>query len=380
MNELRLHRLLLRRNKTKMFSHLKNPTFDSLYCSEEHFDDEFYGVSLGQNESESEFPSEFPIKSSTFLSEHQHHQHLSSWDDDEVVTLLSKEKKQARLSYCLNSEEDGSSSSLLLRKLRNGAVLWMLKVVAHYGFNALTAVLAVNYYDGFVTSVSFQKDKPWMSQLASVACLSLAAKVEETHVPILLDFQVEDTKYVFEAKTIRRMELLVLSTLQWKMHPVTPISFFDHIARRFEWIKMPHWEFMRRCENVMLSIIKDFSFVHYHPSVIAASTMCCVIQEVNPFGSMGLQNQMMGALRTSKEEIDDCHKLIMEAMYDSGPKPGHKHKIETVPSSPSGVIDGYFSCDSSNDSWSVASSVSSSPEPLIKRICRAHNQMDGAAS
>ncbi|KAF6170245.1 hypothetical protein GIB67_035350 [Kingdonia uniflora] len=70
-----------------------------------------------------------------------------------------------------------------------------------------------------------------MTQLVIVACLSLAAKVEETQVPLLLDLQVEETKYVFEAKTIQRMELLVLSKLHWKMNPVTPLLFVDHIIR-----------------------------------------------------------------------------------------------------------------------------------------------------
>ncbi|KAL1291341.1 cyclin-D3-1-like [Arachis hypogaea] len=51
--------------------------------------------------------------------------------------------------------------------------------------------------------------------------------VEETQVPLLLDLQVEDAKYVFESKTIQRMELLILSTLNWKMHPVTPLSAIE---------------------------------------------------------------------------------------------------------------------------------------------------------
>lgn len=61
----------------------------------------------------------------------------------------------------------------------------------------MTAVLAANYYDRFVTSFCFQKDKPWMSQLAAVACLSIAAKVEETQVPLLLDLQVSFFIYMF---------------------------------------------------------------------------------------------------------------------------------------------------------------------------------------
>ncbi|OMP09804.1 hypothetical protein CCACVL1_01034 [Corchorus capsularis] len=28
------------------------------------------------------------------------------------------------------------------------------------------------------------------------------------------------------------MELLVLSTIQWKMYLVTPLTYLDHIARR----------------------------------------------------------------------------------------------------------------------------------------------------
>ena len=112
------------------------------------------------------------------------------------------------------------------------AVEWMMKVNAHYGFSVVTAFLAINYLDRLLSSLHFQRDKPWMIQLAAVTCLSLAAKVEETQVPLLLNLQVEDNEYVFEAKTIQRMELLVLSTLQWTMNPVTPLSFIDLIIRR----------------------------------------------------------------------------------------------------------------------------------------------------
>ena len=39
----------------------------------------------------------------------------------------------------------------------------------------------------------------------------------KTDVPLLLDLQVEEIKYVLEVKTIQRIELLVLPTLQWKL-------------------------------------------------------------------------------------------------------------------------------------------------------------------
>ena len=66
---------------------------------------------------------------------------------------------------------------------------------------------------------------------------------------------MEDTKYVFEAKAIQRMELLVLSTLEWKMHPVTPLSFLDNIIRRLGLKTHLHWEFLMRCERLLLSVV-----------------------------------------------------------------------------------------------------------------------------
>ncbi|KAH6832740.1 hypothetical protein C2S53_006344 [Perilla frutescens var. hirtella] len=73
------------------------------------------------------------------------------------------------------------------------------------------------------------------------------------------------------------------------------------------------------------------------------------------------------------EKIDDCHKLILEAMDGLNHKFCCERKFESIPSSPSGVIDAYFSSNSSVDSWTVALSASSSPEPLFKRS-RAQEQ------
>ncbi|KAH0976892.1 hypothetical protein GBA52_026611 [Prunus armeniaca] len=293
------------------------------------------------------------------------------WEDEELVSLFSKEEQQ-QTHFIKHLEDMGNEAAehSLISVARREAVLWMLKVNAHYGFTALTAILAINYFDRFISSLRFQRDKPWMVQLVAVTCLSLAAKVEETQVPLLLDLQVVDTKYVFEAKTIQRMELLVLSTLQWKMHPVTPLSFLDHIIRRLGLKTLLHWEFLKRCERLLLSVVVDSRFIGYLPSVLATATMMRVIDHVEPCNAMEYQNQLLGVLKISKEKVNDCYSLILELSkaYDCGYNNPHKRKHEQIPGSPSGVIDAYFSYDeSSNDSWAVGSSISSSPEPLLKR-------------
>ncbi|KAI8016419.1 Cyclin-D3-1 [Camellia lanceoleosa] len=96
-------------------------------------------------------------------------------DYEELTSLFSKEQENP-LFHSLETDPS-------LGGARRAAVEWLLKVNAHYSFSALTAVLAVNYLDRFLFSFHFRREKPWMTQLAAVACLSLAAKVEETEVP-----------------------------------------------------------------------------------------------------------------------------------------------------------------------------------------------------
>lgn len=72
---------------------------------------------------------------------------------------------------------------------------------------------------------------------------------------------------MFEAKTIKKMEILVLSTLGWKMNPATPLSFIDYTIRRLGLKDRLCWEFLNRCENVVLSVIRSGEFslftLHY---------------------------------------------------------------------------------------------------------------------
>ncbi|KAF2321044.1 hypothetical protein GH714_033132 [Hevea brasiliensis] len=170
---------------------------------------------------------------------------------------------------------------------------------------------------------------------------SLAAKVEETQVPLLLDLQVEDTKR---------------------------LGLKTHL----------HWQFLGRCERLLLTVVSDSRSTSYLPSALATATMMHVIGQVEPLNPMVYQNQLLGVLKICKEKVIDCYEFILKlsktktiasVVYKS-----HKRKYEPIPRSPSGVIDAtVFSSDSSNDYWALRSSVSSSPERLFKKS-RAQDQ------
>lgn len=92
----------------------------------------------------------------------------------------------------------------------------------------LYTVLSTGLRTNIWSSLFQKQETGWPFQLLSVACLSLAAKMEELYVPWLLDLQMLEPTYVFEPKTIQRMELLVLATLKWRLRSVTPFDFLHY--------------------------------------------------------------------------------------------------------------------------------------------------------
>lgn len=175
------HHLFL--EETKMAHRYPKPLLDTLYCLEDHIHWEEEEQQVDYNEY-SNTTTTNTNSSAVVLLEHD-----LFWDHEELPSLLAKEH-QNQLSNTLQK-------NLVLASSRQEAVEWILKVNAHYSFSTLTAVLAVNYLDRFLFSFRFQNDSnnnPWLTQLAAVACLSLAAKVEETHVPLFVDLQVCHSK------------------------------------------------------------------------------------------------------------------------------------------------------------------------------------------
>ncbi|KAL7250890.1 hypothetical protein ACSBR1_012831 [Camellia fascicularis] len=75
------------------------------------------------------------------------------------------------------------------------------------------------------------------------------------------------------------MELPVLYSLQWKMNPVTPLSFFDHTVRTFGFKTDLHLEFLWRYSR----------YGCYLPSILAAATILHVIKEVKPSNVLDCQ-------------------------------------------------------------------------------------------
>ncbi|CAO2830961.1 unnamed protein product [Amaranthus hypochondriacus] len=288
----------------------------------------------------------------------------SSNDDDEEQQLKDLFSKEEKTHF--------SVATKLLMEARKKALEWMIRVNSYHNFSVITLVLGVNYFDRFMLSFGFQKEMPWLTHIAAIACLSLASKIEETHVPLLLDFQVEHEQ-IFEAKVIQRMELLVLSTLEWKMNAVTPLSYIGHLIRKLKLETNYHCQILCRCESLILSAILDPRFLCYVPSVLAAATMVQTLKEMGIWSTLEHQNDIMDTLKFDKEKVEECYKFMKEL---SSNEKVHKRKFynlsegNTSPNNVLDVVSDYQSNESFNkqDSLSIIS-ILPSPKSLPKK-CR----------
>ncbi|XP_054789066.1 cyclin-D4-2-like [Prosopis cineraria] len=201
---------------------------------------------------------------------------------------------------------------------RKEAVDWIEKVREHFGFGPLCAYLSINYLDRFLSSYELPKGKGWTMQLLAVACLSLAAKMEETEVPPSLDLQVGGSKYVFEARTIQRMELLVLSTLRWRMWAITPYSFIDYFLWKVNDDQGPERSSITRSIQIISSTVRGVDLLEFRPSEIAAAVAIFVAGEtrrVNREKAICAVSQQV-----KKERVVECLKKINEMAPNSVPQ------------------------------------------------------------
>ncbi|KAL8534075.1 hypothetical protein ACS0TY_010188 [Phlomoides rotata] len=264
-------------------------------------------------------------------------------DVEEVIAgLLEDERDLAGINLRLSHQSIDASS-------RAESVAWILKVQRFYGFQPLTAFLSVNYLDRFLYSHHLPKLNGWPLQLLSVACLSLAAKMEEPLVPSLLDLQVEDPKFIFEPKNIQRMELLVLRVLDWRLRSISPLCFLGFFALKIDPTGTYTGFLSSRAKEFILSTIQETSLLEYRPSCIAASAILSAANDLPSFSLITAQHAESWSDGLHKDNIMSCYQLIQQNnMQKKQPKVLPQLRVMTRPS--------FTSSDSSSSSSSSPSS------------------------
>ncbi|KAK7361381.1 hypothetical protein VNO77_03437 [Canavalia gladiata] len=266
--------------------------------------------------------------------------------DETVLHLVEREREHLASEDYLKRLRSGD----LDLSVRSEALDWIWKAHAYYGFGSCTFCLSVNYLDRFLSVYELPRGKGWSVQLLAVACLSIAAKMEETKVPQCVDLQVGEPKFVFEAKTIQRMELLVLSTLRWKMQALTPCSFIDYFLKKITCDQYSSKSFISRSVELIINIIRCTDFLEFRPSEIAAAVAISVSRELR---AKDIDEAITCFVIVEKEKILKCIELIRDLSLIQVSANMGSNIGPFVPQSPVGVLDAACLLSSKSDELTV---------------------------
>ncbi|XP_011097500.1 cyclin-D4-1 [Sesamum indicum] len=237
--------------------------------------------------------------------------------DSEPLILLPCLSEEC-IGWMVEREREHLPADDYLKRLRSGeldmslrkeALDWMFKACAHHNFGELCLYLAMNYMDRFLSVYNLPGGKTWAVQLVAVACLSLAAKIDEVDVPSTVDLQAGEPKFLFEGKTIQRMEMLVLNYLKWNMKSYTPFNFIEYFLRKTNHVRLPPGPLIARSIQIILSTIKGIDFLEFRPSEIAAAVAVYVSGEIQ---AMDIDKALSSSMEVEKGRVMKCLELIQD--------------------------------------------------------------------
>ncbi|PWA59411.1 cyclin-like protein [Artemisia annua] len=227
-------------------------------------------------------------------------------DNEEMVRTLMDQENNVE---SIHSHVDDS-----INVARSEAIQWIINMRSLLGLRYYTAYLCVMYIDRFISKGLVSSDKQWAIKLLSVACLSLAVKMKEREPRLLSSYSTE--KYNFNNNVIQRMELLVLTTLDWKIRLVTPFDFIDCFISCFSNVS-PKRQLMPLTTQIVIAATRgkftNMSIMEYRSSTIAMAATLTVMDQQLTKESLEIKlktawvNQLF-----DHEDVYACYKRMLE--------------------------------------------------------------------
>ncbi|KAI0505048.1 hypothetical protein KFK09_016005 [Dendrobium nobile] len=220
---------------------------------------------------------------------------IGSTDSDEPSLLFSAESDHM------------SSLAVALDQLSTRCHALSLIVQAQFSNNLdpALAYLAVNYIDRFLAKREIPNEKPWIARLLAISCLSLASKMKKTSFSPA-DLQREEG-FIFDARTIRRMELLVLGVLEWRMRSITPFSFLRFFTSYFPLANPIIIQSLKtHASQILFKSQNDVKSLEFKPSVIAAAALLAAARELFPAHFLSFRTALLCCEYLNKESLAEC--------------------------------------------------------------------------
>lgn len=198
------------------------------------------------------------------------------------------------------------ASAVTIAEARAKMCEWNYQVVDHLNLDREVVLVAMSYLDRAVLGGGNQDTVSTRTfQLVSITALYLATKLYETNNVVtrtcdLLSFFAYLCRGVFASKDIVKMELALLESLHWDVHPPTPQAFCLELVRLVPSHVPPvtRHNLLQTAQFLIELSVCDTRFVAKSPSDIALAAMISAFE--------------LSALAHYKIEfLDRAHKIGM---------------------------------------------------------------------
>lgn len=242
--------------------------------------------------------------------------------------------KTLEQAYDISADYMTSVQAEISPAMRAVLVDWLVEVVEEYRLMPETLYMAVQYIDRYLTVRSVSRNE---LQLVGISALLLACKMEEIYTN-MVDELVTMSDNTYARADIIRMELDIVSTLQWKTKCATARTFLHRYctaagASRGD-VLVSLVKFLIECTCI------EYRFLQFRPSQITAAAVLLarkLIGKARPWTAT-LQHYT----GYSAEELEACvtelahaHKdmpfLRLRAIYEKYTHAPYHRVARTIP-------------------------------------------------
>ncbi|KAK1405397.1 Cyclin-D6-1 like [Heracleum sosnowskyi] len=231
-----------------------------------------------------------------------------------------------------------------------------------HNFDPMLSYLAIDYLHRFISTqpILTLDGKPWMLRLVAVSCVSLALKMRKTEFS--LDCIQHEGGLMFDKKSVRRMELLILGGLNWQMRTLTPFSFLSFFLSFFQLKDPPLTEALQaRATQIIFDSQHETKILEFRPSIVAASALLSASHELFPLQFSSYRDSISTCAYVNKADLSKCNDVMEEMATES-----YESMLDIVSSSNTNtavnVLDRDWSSSSSDCSTALVSNTTMDTE------------------
>jgi Cyclin, N-terminal domain len=244
------------------------------------------------------------------------------------ITTLEVMRKQEENFYSVRGDYLRQKNSTKPIKInvdssnRDSMTEWSYKVIDFLSFHHETVEIAMNYFDRYLLTPSGAEALGCskLFQLANMACLYLSIKI---HEDVVLDskFMANLSNGLFTHEQVERMELLIVSALQWYLHPPTAVAFVREYLNLLPPNVSPTMQeqTLRLCEPQIQTSVIDYSFLTAKASTVALFSVmnALKVQGMEPVLLSHIGSLLSYASRIDHESVrEDIQRALYDAVVD----------------------------------------------------------------